>query len=134
MVKHSPPSVLVLDDSADLCAAMSQLIELKLGAHCLCANDVDSLMTQRDLALLTKIAFLDINLGAGRQNGVDALNWLRLQGYAGHVYFFSGHARHSPFLNDIEKTGVRILSKPLPTKDLLDLVDQALKSPSGAPE
>jgi FixJ family two-component response regulator len=119
------PQVLILDDSQDLCEAMSQLILLRLCAPSLCVHSFDQLTENHERALRTRIAFLDVNLGAGPRTGVDAYDWLKSRNYAGHIYFFSGHA-NTQLLGRPLQEGVRILSKPLPSGQLVELISAVL--------
>jgi FixJ family two-component response regulator len=118
--------VFILDDSVDLCEAMSQLILLRLNASCLCLHGFADLAARKAEVLATRIAFLDVNLGPSRENGVDVYEWLLRERYAGEIYFFSGHVQHTPILEGVMKRGARVLNKPLPIADLVRIVQSAI--------
>jgi FixJ family two-component response regulator len=69
------------------------------------------------------VALLDVNLGAGKPTGIDAYRWLVSHGFAGRLYFFTGHARVHPLLAEIEHLGgVQVLAKPLDADRLMEVL------------
>ena len=73
--------------------------------------------------LACSVALLDVNLGPGNPTGIDAYRWLVSHGFAGRLYFFTGHARGHPLLAEIEKFGaVQVLPKPIDTGKLMEVL------------
>jgi DNA-binding NtrC family response regulator len=124
--------IFVLDDSEDLRSLFQQLVHLMLGEECLCLATLRELEANAGVALAAKAAFLDINLGPGEPNGVEVLSWLRQRGFAGRVFFLTGHAANHPAVTQARQTGVRVLTKPLPAAELVALVREALAAGGSA--
>ncbi|OQW47180.1 MAG: hypothetical protein A4S09_15390 [Proteobacteria bacterium SG_bin7] len=119
-------SVLLLDDDADLIAAMSELISMQSNRHALTARSVAELEALGDKVHACDIAFLDVNLGANRPSGIVAAKWLREQGFKGKMYFFTGHAGNHPLVIQASSvSGVEIIHKPVDIKFLFDLLHGA---------
>jgi DNA-binding NtrC family response regulator len=113
------PRVLLLDDDEDLLGLMRELFALR-GAPVLAVTALEALAAHPDEALACSVAILDINLGAGRPSGLDALAWLRARGFSGRVVLLTGHARGHPLVRLAGETeGVTLLEKPVDV-DLLE--------------
>jgi DNA-binding response OmpR family regulator len=121
-----PPKILLLDDSEDLRLVMAQLIQVRAGVASLGVGTLAELAANANAALQTRAAFLDINLGPGEPSGVEALAWLRDNRYGGQVFFLTGHAENHPTVVLARQTGIRVLTKPLPSAELIALVKSAL--------
>jgi len=114
--------IVVLDDDDDLRQALVEIFRL-LGARCL---DAASLRAMAELPGLDSaaLAILDVNLGAGEPNGLDAYDWLRAHAFAGRVVFLTGHAQSHPLVAQTVALGVRVLQKPVTTDELRALVTE----------
>lgn len=121
-----PADVMVIDDSEDLCMLTCELLRARLAVKTLPLGSLDAMVKARDAALGTRVALLDVNLGAGKPSGVDVYRWLLAEGYTGSVLFFSGHARNHPELAAIVATGVTLLEKPVPAGELVEAIRAAL--------
>jgi DNA-binding NtrC family response regulator len=116
-----PLSVLVLDDDQDLREVLGDLLAL-LGAGCVKARSVADLRSQREAALRSSVAILDVNLGADVPSGLDAYRWLRDEGFAGKVLFLTGHARGHPLVARARESGVEVREKPIDIGDVKNLL------------
>jgi DNA-binding NtrC family response regulator len=115
--------VLLLDDDVDLRMVVTQFVGLLCGGECVTVGSFEELVAARDTALGCSVALLDVNLGAGRPTGIDAYRWLRGQGFAGKLYFFTGHARSHPQLAELTRMdGIEVLPKPLDADKLLEVL------------
>jgi FixJ family two-component response regulator len=116
--------VLLLDDDPDLRFALSEFVELMSDRQCLALGSFDELVAAEQDVLACSVALLDVNLGPGKPTGIDAYRWLVSHGFAGRLYFFTGHARVHPLLAEIEKLGaVEVLPKPLDTGKLMEVLE-----------
>ncbi|QRK10276.1 response regulator [Archangium violaceum] len=115
--------VLVLEDDEDLRSILCELLLLSGADACVSAGSVAELRRKADEALGCGLALLDINLGEGVPSGLDAYRWLRDNGFPGRTVFLTGHARSHPLVREaLELTQVQVLSKPIQSKVLLELV------------
>ena len=131
MSKPGKRRVLVLDDDVDFCDLLALLLENTLGVECLGVHRLAELTALSSEALTCELAILDVNLGPGEPSGIDALAWLRANGFAGAIVFLTGHARWHPLLRQqAESAGVRILEKPVDTPTLLSLLPSKSTSSS----
>jgi FixJ family two-component response regulator len=112
--------VLLLDDDEDLRSAIAEWIDHFGRGQPLELGSVAALAEAREAALACEVALLDVNLGPGQPTGIDALKWLRDNGFRGRIAFLTGHAASLPLLRD---QGVPILSKPLGSSELLQFLD-----------
>jgi len=118
--------VIFLDDNEDLRELMPILLSDALGVECRCFESLADLQNHIDEAIRAQVAILDINLGEDSLDGVDALNWLRSQGFGGKIVFFTGHARNNPHVAEAERSGVQILEKPIDAEKLISFVKHAI--------
>ncbi|MGZ3458555.1 MAG: response regulator [Archangium sp.] len=115
--------VLVLEDDEDLRSILCELLSLSGADVRVSAGTLEDLRRERVEALGCGLALLDINLGAGVPSGLDAYHWLKDNGFAGRTVFLTGHARSHPLVREaLELTHVQVLSKPIASKALLELV------------
>lgn len=115
--------LLLLDDDADLRAALVDFVELLCHRECLALGSLEEMMAAAEAVSRCSVALLDVNLGAGKPSGIDAYHWLVSQGFGGRMYFFTGHARVHPLLVEIEKLGgVQVLAKPLDADKLMEVL------------
>src|SRR4051812_22373078 len=114
--------VLVLDDDLDFCDLLQMMLERALDVECVIVHAVAELVARGTEALACELAILDVNLGPNAPSGIDALSWLRANGFGGIIIFLTGHARGHPALSQLsESTGVEVLTKPVETETLLSL-------------
>jgi FixJ family two-component response regulator len=111
--------VAFLDDDDDLRDALCEWIAFFGGPDVLSVDSVTKLRAARDEVLGCELAILDVNLGEGQPDGLDALAWLREIGFAGRIVFLTGHASNAPALRN---AGVPVLQKPLSMDELRRLV------------
>jgi len=101
MAKH----VLFLDDDGDLRDIVVHVLE-SLDVACDAVGTVEEMKKRMDHRPDGfDLAILDINLGPGRESGVDAYKWLRSHGYAGRIAFLTGHGRSHPLVADALRAG-----------------------------
>lgn len=122
----TPATVVFLDDNEDLRELMPVLLGTSLGVECMCFGGLMELETHPQEVLRARVALIDINLGVGAPDGIDAFNWLMSHGFQGKVLFFTGHARTNPQVALAEKSGVEILEKPLHPDKLISSIARAL--------
>ena len=123
MSKSHKVRVLVLDDDVDFCDLLGMLLESARDVECVGVHRLAELIARSADALTCELAILDVNLGPGEPSGIDALSWLRANGFPGSVVFLTGHARWHPLLRQqAESAGVRVLQKPVDTLTLLSLL------------
>lgn len=115
--------VLLLDDDRDLRSAVCDFVELIADRQCVAVASFDELVAAEKDVLACAVGLLDVNLGPGKPTGIDAYRWLVGHGFAGRLYFFTGHARVHPLLAEIEKLGaVQVLAKPIDTARLMEVL------------
>lgn len=115
--------VLILDDDRELLEIMCEFVRGVCGRECLALSSFDELVAAKERVLGCSVALLDVNLGAGQPSGIDAYRWLTEQGFAGKLYFFTGHARLHPLVQEFEKLGrVEVLSKPVDSEKLVEVL------------
>jgi FixJ family two-component response regulator len=108
----------LLDDDADLLDSLAELLET-FGWASLKAASVEALRALGEAVLSADVAILDVNLGPARPSGLDAFDWLQGNGFAGRIFFLTGHARSHPLVSRAHERGVAVvLEKPL-TADAL---------------
>ena len=118
-------SVLLVDDDEDLRAAMDEALH-RLGVRRLIgAGSLRDVEDQREVALECQLAVVDINLGYGEPTGIDVVQWLEDQGFAGRVIFLTGHGSQDPRVQRAASlTHSRVASKPVTTAKLRDLIEE----------
>jgi ActR/RegA family two-component response regulator len=118
--------LLIVDDDEDLRAAIGEIAEALAGRQWVGAASYDELVALGPRAVECGLAIIDLNLGAGSPSGVDALAWLRKNGFRGRAVFLTGHARSHPDVERAHELGdVRILAKPLGIDAMLSLIESA---------
>jgi FixJ family two-component response regulator len=112
-------SVLILDDDYDLRTTLSDIMHLMCDAECLVIPDFASLEQAGERALACEVAIIDVNLGAGKPNGVDAYRWLVAHGFSGRIVFLTGHAAASSLVKEaIESGTAEFVQKPASIRTL----------------
>ena len=116
---------LIVDDDEDLRDAVSDLLLVAGVRDCLAVASLDELADRVAEALACRLALIDINLGVGQPNGVDAFRWLRDRGYNGSVIFMTGHAKSDPRVVDaLALPNTRLLVKPFSLRAIVELFEQ----------
>jgi len=116
--------VLVVDDDDDLRQALGDVLVEIIGTGWIGARSLEELEALEEHALACDIAILDVNLGAGRPSGLDALQWLKHKGFRGRIVFLTGHARSDPLVAEAWNEGsVRVYQKPMTMEQLGAIVD-----------
>jgi len=116
--------VLVLDDDIDVRESVGDLVAILCGRDCVSVGSFAELSAARERALACAVAIVDINLGAGQPNGLDAYEWLRAQRFAGRILFLTGHAATHPLVQEAAALdGGRVLAKPIGLNELRDAVE-----------
>jgi DNA-binding response OmpR family regulator len=122
--------VLVLEDDDDLRTLLCELVVASGAKACVSAPSFQAMVRQKEQVLGCELAILDVNLGSGLPSGLDAYQWLRENAFAGRIVFLTGHARYHPLVRQAhELAQVRVLTKPVNTKELMALV----RDPDGSP-
>ena len=118
--------VLVLDDDRDFCKLLGAFLESSTGVECVAVHSLAELVFRHDDAMTCGLAILDVHLGPGEPSGLDALEWLQANEFAGRIVFLTGHARRHPVLGELsERTGLKVLEKPVDAGTLLAIVSNA---------
>lgn len=123
-----PLKIVVLDDCEDLRLLMQRLLQIRFGAECVAIGKVGDLACHEEQVLSSQLIFLDINLGEDEPSGIDAYSWLCERGFAGSVYFFTGHAKNHPLVAAAEPLGVSVLEKPVKVTELERIVSETRRS------
>ncbi|MGZ3721950.1 MAG: response regulator [Bdellovibrionales bacterium] len=124
-----PYSVFLLDDDEDLRPVLAELINSHCDCRILALESYQAMFERANAVLSTRIAFLDVNLGRGKPNGIDAYEWLLRNNYKGKILFLTGHAKNHPLVSKAMGLGnATVLCKPVPAMDLVNDVRQAIAS------
>jgi FixJ family two-component response regulator len=119
-------TVLVLDDDQDLRETLSEWLGATCGVQSVIAASLDEIQQKQDAVLGCFLAFLDINLGAGKPSGLDAHRWLRERGFKGRIAFLTGHAQSHPHaIAAAQLTDSQVLAKPVELSVLRSLVEDS---------
>jgi FixJ family two-component response regulator len=117
--------VLIVDDDYDLRTTLSDIMHLMCDADCLVFPDVASLENAGERALACEVAIIDVNLGAGKPNGVDAYHWLVRHGFTGRIVFLTGHAGASTLVKDAVDAGTaEFVQKPASIRTLCRFLEE----------
>jgi FixJ family two-component response regulator len=117
---------MILDDDDDLRETLAEMFQLMCGVETILAPDVEGMVAVGNDVLRSSIAFIDVNLGAGRPSGLDAYHWLLEHEYHGRVVFLTGHARLHTQVEQAVLDGVAdVVQKPASAKVLCELVAKA---------
>lgn len=119
--------VVILDDDQDMGFALALLLSRKLNVHCRPVSSLKELQDSVGILENCSVMLLDVNLGPGVPNGLDAHSWLRELGFEGRVYFLTAHARQHPLVMEAERKGVEVLEKPLNPELLCAIVRRAIR-------
>lgn len=97
----------------------------ELGLRGVCVNSYNDLIQINLPKENFDLIFLDINLGTGSKNGIDAYDWVKSQKYQKKIVFFTGHARNYPLLQaKLSEPNVTVLEKPA----ALEIIEEILSS------
>src|SRR4051812_3039483 len=111
-------SVLILDDDSELGTLFRDLFELN-GTKVLIAESLADVVSMKDQVLNCKTIFLDIELGTGKPDGIEAYRWLLDCKFKGRIFFLTGHGKNHPLVAKARLCGsAEVLTKPVPPKDL----------------
>ena len=114
--------LVLLDDDIDVLDALSDLFAA-LGATTVAVDSVAALKGRRQEVLTCGLALLDLQLGQGKPTGLDALDWLRAEGFAGRVVLITGHGAGHPLVEQAcARAGAQLLSKPVGLSELRALL------------
>jgi|tagenome__1003787_1003787.scaffolds.fasta_scaffold17315987_2 DNA-binding NtrC family response regulator len=117
--------ILILEDDDDMRNALVDVVTTLLGWENVAVGSFDELVEHRDEVLGCRLAMLDVNLGAEQPSGVDALDWLREQGFHGDVVFLTGHAQSDPLVQRALEMGIAaVMEKPIGLPQLSALLDE----------
>lgn len=106
--------ILVLDDNSDMCELMKEVLGDFGCENILLSQSFEQTESYQSEIDSIDVAFLDVNLGMGKKNGIEVYHWLMEQGYPGKVVFFTGHAGSYPALTElINNSNVSLLEKPV---------------------
>lgn len=118
-------TVLFLEDDIDLADSYREVLEVLLNKKVVLAHSLEELVSKRAQVFQCDIAFLDINLGVGRPNGLDAFEWLKKEKFQGLIYFLTGHAMSHPLVKRALEMGAReVLSKPMDIDEFFDMMEK----------
>jgi DNA-binding NtrC family response regulator len=121
-------AVLLLEDDVDQLEIIALAIGTFCGRDCVLARSYLELTQLGDVALDTEVALLDINLGPGIENGLDAYRWLRGRGFQGRIYFLTGHARAHPQVAEaLAVADAGVIEKPLAMEGLCEVIEDATR-------
>jgi ActR/RegA family two-component response regulator len=107
------PTILLVDDDADLRETMIDLIGLRGLGICIGVGSLAEVQTHAARTHRCSLAILDINLGEGAPSGVDVYRWLVQLGFAGRIVFLTGYGADDPRVQEAIRIGLRILTKPI---------------------
>lgn len=122
--------IVFLDDNADLRFLVKALINSKMKLDCLDFATLGEMRARSGDVLTSKVAILDINLGPGEQNGLDAHKWLIENGYSGKIFFLTGHARSHPLVADAVRCGADVWEKPIQAESFCKSIGRAVSTVS----
>lgn len=125
---RSNNSIVLLDDIPDIRELISTYLELTLPVRCLTYASCREMQNDSEAALESRVAILDLELGPGEPNGIDAFNWLISQDYRGKIFFLTGHGKSNPLVQQASQVGAEILEKPIAAADLSALLQPHLSS------
>lgn len=112
-----PVRILFLDDEVSIVTVITKLLQKKeydvVAAHS--AEEARALLSSGPGI---RCAVVDVDLGAGKENGVQVVEWLRATRPHVGVIVVSAHRR--PAL----PAGVRFIAKPFTTDQLLGAIEQ----------
>ncbi len=118
--------IVFLDDNEDLRVLLPLMVGSALDVHAVSFGSLAEMQQERETVLQSDVAILDINLGPGMPDGIDAFHWLRDQGFRGKILFLTGHARANPQVAKAVVSGAEILEKPLHPDQLIASIQRVL--------
>lgn len=113
---------IVVDDDPDLRYLLCEVFASLGVAECRAYRSLAELQQDKEYALGSRLAVLDVNLGTG-PSGIDVCRWLREQKYEGKMIFLTGHAKSHPLVAEAAREpGTQVYEKPVGINTLLTLV------------
>lgn len=122
------PEIVFLDDSSDLRDLLCLYIRNNMKVASVGFSSFQDFQKSRDIVLNSKIAVLDIELGANQPSGIDAYKWLMENSYQGKIFFLTGHGNLHPGVKEAMGLNAPILEKPMSGPSLLKVLTSALSS------
>lgn len=119
-------SIVLLDDVPEIRELLGSYLEMTLPVRCFTYANLQELHKNRETVLNSHVAILDLELGSGQPNGLDAFKWLVSQNYNGKIFFLTGHGKSNPLVQDATTEGAEILQKPLSGAHLSELIKKHL--------
>jgi DNA-binding response OmpR family regulator len=105
--------IVFLEDNEDLLFLFKTLTERHFQANVSCFRSAPDFMASPSDVLSADLIVLDVNLGGGEKNGIDAYRWLQEKSFKGKIFFLTGHAESHPLVQKALEFGCQVLSKPL---------------------
>ncbi len=123
---------IVLDDDLDLRTVMLEVL-LSIGIHDCIGVESEAAFRKLPVAdvLRADLIFLDVNLGPHVPSGIDAYRYLVDIGFNGLIYFFTGHAKSHPLVEEaarVTSSKVKILEKPIGLEAFVDIIEKVRKN------
>jgi DNA-binding NtrC family response regulator len=107
-------ATLLVDDDPDVRDSLAMAIEALGLGDVLRASSLDEVRDIRAAALACRLAIIDINLGPSAPTGVEVLQWMRAESFAGQAVFLTGHAATDPRVVAASRMpATRVLTKPI---------------------
>lgn len=120
-------SIAFLEDNDELREVLAEVAKSELGEDSICFRKVEDLIAHESEVLLTKMAILDLNLGQGQSDGVDAFYWLKDHGYQGKICFLTGHGKTHPLVTKASEIGAEIWTKPMYASKLCEAIRSVIQ-------
>jgi DNA-binding response OmpR family regulator len=125
----SEPTILLVEDDADLRDTVSELIALRRLGCCLGVGSLAEATAHAPRAQRCSLAILDINLGDGVPSGLEVYRWLVQLGFPGRIVFLTGYGADDPRVQEAHRIGLRVLTKPISVNVLYSLAVGIAESP-----
>lgn len=115
--KRAPVRILFLDDEVPIVSVITKLLQKK-EYDVVAAHSAEEARTLLSTGPGIRCAVVDVDLGAGKENGVQVVEWLRAT--RPHVGVIVVSAHKEPVL----PPGVTFISKPFTTDQLLGAIER----------
>jgi DNA-binding NtrC family response regulator len=116
-----PIRVLFLDDEVPIVSVITKLLQKK-GYSVVAAHSAEEARRLLETGPAVRCAVVDVDLGVGKENGVEVVAWLRATRPKVGVVVASAHAQ--PAL----PPGIMFLPKPFTTDQLCDAIERECAS------
>jgi DNA-binding NtrC family response regulator len=124
--------VLVLDDDEDLRTVLTETLRMLGADSCVGIGSVEELRKiPVDELKRISLIFLDVNLGAGVPSGIDAYHYLKEIHHSGLIYFFTGHAKSHPLIQEAIRASssqTEVIEKPVKLDIFSDIIEKARRN------